>query len=279
MAGPSLLALTGYNSYTGPTTVSGGTLQLNSSSGQAVGGDLVVAGGTAQVLQSYQMAGNVSVSAGLLDVGPNTNVVNGVQLTGGTITGTSGVLTSATNFDMQNGVAAATLDGTVGLNKTTTGTVVLSNSNTYSGPTNVNAGTLVLAHPLATQYSTVTVGSSGAVAFAAGNASPILGGLAGAGNVALATAASEPVALNVGNNSQNTTYSGSLTGAGGLVKQGAGTLTVTATSTYSGATVVSGGVLQLTGVGVPTAPPVAGYTYWFDASNLGLANGEASAVS
>ena len=102
-----------------------------------------------------------------------------------------------------------------------------------------------LADPLAVQNSTVNVSSSGTSSFAARNTAPTLGGLAGAGNVVLATAVAEPVALGVGNNGQSTTFGGSLSGPGSLVKQGAGTLTLTAAQGYGGPTVISGGVLQL----------------------------------
>ena len=104
---------------------------------------------------------------------------------------------------------------------------------------------MTLAHPLAVQNSTVSVTASGCLAFAAGITGPVLGGLTGAGNVALATAASQPVTVNVGNNGQSTTYGGVLSGAGGLAKQGAGIMMLTAPSTYSGPTVISGGVLEL----------------------------------
>ena len=54
-----------------------------------------------------------------------------------------------------------------------------------------------------------------------------------------------------------------LSGAGSFQKSGAGTLIVTSAQTYTGATTISGGTLQL---GTPTAP-VAGSSLWLDASN------------
>ena len=144
--------------------------------------------------------------------------------------------------------------GTISLAIVGSGTQVLAGSNTFTGATTISSGILNLAHPLAVQNSTVTVGSGGSLTFAAGVTSPVLGGLAGAGGLSLATAAAEPVTLNVGQNGQNTTFSGNLSGAGGLTKTGSGTLTVAGCSTYSGATVVNGGTLKLqpasTGLGV-----------------------------
>jgi autotransporter-associated beta strand protein len=226
------LTLTGVNTYTGPTTVSGGTLQLSSSAGQAISTSLAVSGG-------------------LVNIGPYNLTLPGVQITGGTIAGTTGVLTTSTSaYDAQNGVISAILGGTALLNKTTSGTVVLAGANTYSGSTSVTAGTLILAHPLAAQNSTVNL-TGGTLGFAAGIVSPTLGGLTGNGSVALATAATQgvpqPVALNVGGNGQSTAYTGALSGPGSLVKQGAGTLTLSASQSYAGPTLITGGVLQLLG--------------------------------
>src|SRR5207302_647478 len=44
---------------------------------------------------------------------------------------------------------------------------------------------------------------------------------------------------------QSTTYSGILGGGGSLLKIGAGTLTLTNANTYTGATTISAGILQL----------------------------------
>jgi autotransporter-associated beta strand protein len=53
-----------------------------------------------------------------------------------------------------------------------------------------------------------------------------------------------PFALTVGNNNQNTTYSGVLSGSGSLLKVGAGTLTLNGGNTYTGNTTVKAGTLK-----------------------------------
>ena len=79
-----------------------------------------------------------------------------------------------------------------------------------------------------------------------------LGGLKGgilgtARNIALVmsnpTNTSTPLVLSVGNNNQNTTYAGTLSGSGALIKIGTGALTLSGASTYTGTTTLSNGVL------------------------------------
>jgi autotransporter-associated beta strand protein len=60
------------------------------------------------------------------------------------------------------------------------------------------------------------------------------------GNVTLGSAT-----LTTGNDNTSTTFSGVISGTGGLVKIGAGTLTLTGANTYTGPTIVSGGMLQV----------------------------------
>jgi autotransporter-associated beta strand protein len=141
--GSSILTLSGSNSFTGLTDVQAGTI--------AYGANDVLAN-----------ASTVRVSGGTLDIKTFTDTVAGVQLTSGSITGTTGVLTSTSAFDRQAGSVTAKLGGSVGLTKTTAGSVTLSGANTYSGATNINAGTLSAA---ATNSlggtSSVTVSSGG----------------------------------------------------------------------------------------------------------------------
>ena len=68
-------------------------------------------------------------------------------------------------------------------------------------------------------------------------------------------------------NSSSAQLAGSvIAGAGGLVKQGAGVLSVAMNNTYSGDTVISAGTLRL-GATAPGSP-VAGASTWLDASDL-----------
>ncbi|MGH8699684.1 MAG: beta strand repeat-containing protein, partial [Burkholderiales bacterium] len=189
--------------------------------------------------QSDQIANtaNVVVSGGTLDIGANSDTVNGVQLTSGNINGTTGTLTSGTAFDMQSGSVSAILGGAVGLNKTTGGTVTLSGANTYTGTTTVSAGNLTLAGGAA-------IGDAGVVNLTGGtlqvNSAETIGQLSGAGGTT--------VTLNAGltfGDATNTTVASTIGGAGGLTKQGTSTVTLSGTNTYGGATAINAGVLRV----------------------------------
>jgi len=68
-----------------------------------------------------------------------------------------------------------------------------------------------------------------------------LGGLTGSGNIVLSNGNS----LNV-NATGSTTYSGALSGSGGLTKSGNGTLTLSGANSYTGTTEVVSGILRVT---------------------------------
>jgi autotransporter-associated beta strand protein len=90
--------------------------------------------------------------------------------------------------------------------------------------------------------SAVTVSAGGLLDL--GVVSETIGSLAGAGNVNVGAAA----ILTAGGTGANTTFSGAISGAGGFTKAGTGTMTLTGNNSYTGATTVAAGILEI-GVG------------------------------
>jgi autotransporter-associated beta strand protein len=139
--GAGTLTLSGANTYSGGTTITGGTLLLS-------GNGTLGATGNA-----------ITVAGGMLDLGGTTQTQNGgVTLTSGTIQ--NGTLSSSGTFALQSGTVSAALSGAGSLTKTTAGTVVLTSTSTYTGATNINAGTLSANGSIAS--SSMTIVNSGA---------------------------------------------------------------------------------------------------------------------
>jgi len=128
------------------------------------------------------------------------------------------------------------------------GVVKLSNANTYSGATTVNAGTLKLGAagviPNGAGKGDVTVtDTTGGDTLDLGGFSETINGLSGAGYVDN-TVAGGPYTLTVGDNNANSTFSGAIKNTAGtlaLSKTGSGTLTLSGGNSYAGATAISGG--------------------------------------
>jgi autotransporter-associated beta strand protein len=131
--------------------------------------------------------------------------------------------------------------------KVGSGVQTFSGSNTFSGGLSVLAGSVLLANTWAAQNSTVSNAVANGLAFSNGTAF-ILGGLSGAGAITLTNTANAGVALTVGNNNLNTTYSGALgdnSRTGTLVKIGTGTLALSGTNTFMGGITLSNGTLSI----------------------------------
>ncbi len=140
-----------------------------------------------------------------------------------------------------NATLSGTISGPGGLTKIGTGTLTLSGAGTYSGPTAVNAGTLQAgATNVFSPTSAYTI--AGGAILGLNGFSQSIGSLAGDGNVTLGAAT-----LTTGNNGTTTTFSGAISGTGGLTKIGNGTFVLSGTSTYTGATSVNAGTLQVDG--------------------------------
>ena len=80
----------------------------------------------------------------------------------------------------------------------------------------------------------------GGATFNLNNFAETIGSLTGAGNVTLGTGT-----LTAGGDNTATTYSGVMSGTGGLTKAGTGIFTLAGNNTYTGATTINAGIVQL----------------------------------
>jgi len=139
--------------------------------------------------------------------GTNNRIDSAVTLQGGAV---AHIVTANAPLTM-GPIGPAT---TAGLTKTGAASLTLAGANTYTGDTRVNTDTLFIGN-----------GATGS--------------LAGPLNIAQGAAA-------VFNRSNAVTQSGNISGAGSLLKGGAGTLTLTGTnSQHTGATIISAGAIEI----------------------------------
>ncbi len=184
------------------------------------------------------------VNGGSFDIGSHNDTLGVVSLQSGSILGTTGILTSTSNFDLQSGTVSANLSGAVGLDKSTTGTVSLSGVNTYTGLTTISAGTLALTGAGSIALSSGVVDNG--IFDVSGTPGVAITSLSGNGSVALGGQF-----LSLTNASG--TFSGTINGNGAQAPSliiGGGTETLTGNNGYTGDTWVSyGATLALAGSG------------------------------
>jgi len=146
-------------------------------------------------------------------------------------------------FNRSDAIAMSNaISGSGSLTKLGSGTLTLSASNSFTGSTRAVAGTLVVGDASALAASTVdmNVADSGGLTFSQNST---LGGLTGSRDVDMGTRT-----VSIGNNGQSTTYSGVLSN-GSLTKLGSGTLTLSGSNIYAGATTISAGAVQVGNAG------------------------------
>src|SRR5437773_1129908 len=224
-SGSGTVTLSAANTYTGVTTINVGTIAiaadagLGAAPGAPTAGKLTFGGGTLRTTASFTVAANRGIAltgAGTISTDPGTTLTYG------------GIIAGASP-----------------LTKAGTGTLIVSGANTYTGATAISAGTLQLGATNAVPSgSAVTV--SGGATFDLRGFSDGIGSLAGAGTVT--SGAAGAVTLTAGGNNASTTFSGLIQNGSGtvaLTKTGTGTLTLSGANTYSGATTVSAGVLDV----------------------------------
>ena len=210
-AGGGTLILSGNNTYTGNTTIRGGTLQIGN-------------GGAGEGLASPTIANSSTLAFNHSDALTYSGGISG----GGTLIQTAGATTLSGANSSTGGMA---VNG---------GALVLSNgANSFSGGVQLNGGTLNFV-PGALAGNAIAC-NGGALEWAGGNTQDVSSqiDISGAGQTAY-----------LDTNGNNVAFAAAIGGSGGLTKLGAGTLTLTGTNTYGGGTTVNGGALCL-GAGAP----------------------------
>ena len=247
--------LSGAGSITGPTGLtkngSGTVVLANSNGNQYTGATAINAGqlllGAANAVQNSTVSVNVDNGLGFV---PGAGPFNVGALSGAGALALSDSSGGAPLLNVGGNGANATYSGVIsgagGLTKSGAGMLLLTAANTYRGGTTLAAGAVQLGNANAVQYSTVTVKTDNGLLFSPDIGTFNLGGLAGGNVLGTLDTSSSAVTLSVGGNGQNTTFNGTLSGAGALVKTGTGTLTLTGTNIgYTGNTTVNAGTLQL----------------------------------
>jgi autotransporter-associated beta strand protein len=242
--GGGILTLSGTNNtYTGGTIISAGTLKAGADNTLPYGagtGDVTVTG--TLDLNGFDLAIN-----GLSGTSTAGKVVNDATGTAKTLTVGYNNATSIFAGAIKDNTGTG---GTVALTKVGDGAMTLSGTNTYTGATNVNVGTLqatkAASLPGQTTLGKITVAGDATLAINAGGASEftetdITNILT---NAAFSSVASI-LAIDTTNASGGTfAYTGDITAALSLTKLGAGALTLSGANTYGGDTTISAGTLK-----------------------------------
>ncbi|ENA9761202.1 fibronectin-binding autotransporter adhesin ShdA [Salmonella enterica subsp. enterica] len=213
--GTGELALSGDNSYSGGTTITGGTLTADHADSLG-SGDIDNSGvlkvGEGELENTLSGTGSlVKTGTGELTLNGDNDYSGGTTITGGTLTADhadslgSGDIDNSGVLQVGEGELENTLSGTGSLVKTGTGELTLNGDNDYSGGTTIDDGVLIADN--ADSLGTGAVANNGV--------------------------------LQVGEGELENT----LSGAGSLVKTGTGELTLSGDNTYSGGTTISGGTL------------------------------------
>ncbi|EAS3604463.1 fibronectin-binding autotransporter adhesin ShdA [Salmonella enterica] len=214
-SGSDELIVTGDNTYSGGTTITGGTLTADHADSLG-SGDIDNSGvlkvGEGDLENTLSGSGSlVKTGTGELTLSGGNDYSGGTTITGGTLTADhadslgSGDIDNSGVLKVGEGDLENTLSGSGSLVKTGTGELTLGGDNTYSGGTTIDDGVLIADN--ADSLGTGAIANSGV--------------------------------LQVGEGELENT----LSGTGSLVKTGTGELTLSGDNTYSGGTTITGGTL------------------------------------
>ncbi|EDR6921661.1 AIDA autotransporter-like protein ShdA, partial [Salmonella enterica subsp. enterica] len=281
-SGDETLTLSGANSYTGGTTISGGTLVA--SNVEALGSGDVTDNATLELNTGGDFDNNIGGTGSVVKSGDKTLTLSGANsytggttISGGTLVvsnvealGSGDVTDNATLEMNTGGDFANNIGGTGSVVKSGDKTLTLSGANSYTGGTTISGGTLVANNVNALGSGDVTdnatlemntggdfannIGGTGSVVksgdktLTLSGANSYTGGTTISGGTLVATNVD---ALGTGNVTDNATlelntggtFDNAIGGTGSVVKSGDKTLTLSGANSYSGATTISGGTL------------------------------------
>lgn len=222
--GSGTLTLTGSNSYSGLTAITGGTLS----------GDTIRNSGLSS---SFGSGSGFSISNGA------TLEFSGFAGTNRTISlGSGGGTIAVLGIDglFINGVVS----GAGGLTKTGPGPLSLNASNSYAGTTVITGGALA-GNTIANSGSNSSFGSGSSFSISDGATLEYTGSTTSTDRTLSLGSGGGRIAVNGA--ATNLTWAGTISGAGGLTKSGFGTLALSGTNTYTGGTTIVDGKLRLNG--------------------------------
>nr|WP_256593072.1 autotransporter-associated beta strand repeat-containing protein [Pseudomonas sp. 2822-15] len=205
------LTLNGNNTFSGGTTLNAGTLTLGNANGLGNGALTVGGAATLDTSASFGIGNAIAMNADLTVAGNNDLSLNGVVSGAGNL--------------IKNGLSDLTLAG----------------NNTFTGAVDVVSGSLTLVNANALGSTAGVNVSAGAGVNLAADVS--LAGLSGSGGVQLSGANT----LTVGGVNTTSTFDGDVSGTGGLIKVGTGTLNLTGINGVTGNTAINAGTLNLSG--------------------------------
>ncbi len=217
--------------------------------------------------------GNLISSGGILvtaTVGNNASTIAGGTLLG---PGSADLVVNQFNTSGTLTISSVIADGGFsGLTKSGGGTLILSGNNTYTGATNIEAGTLQFSALGNLGAGTEITFGGGTLQYATGNTADIsVTTTNSARTVTMNTVGGAIIDTN-GNNVRFANPIGSA-GIGGLNKIGAGSLTLGGANTYTGATTITGGTLifsALNNLGNGTAINFNGGTLRYGSGNVDI---------
>ncbi len=265
-SGSGTLILSGANTYTGGTTIGGGPIQMSGATSTigSVNNNLTINTGGALDLngvnQGVGQLGGTSVAGNAVYNSVNSNTST---LTVGNNNATGGSF---------GGIIANTNSGGTGivaLIKTGTGTQTLSGTNTYTGGTTLNRGTLAVGNNSAlgtgsftmsntTASDTTRIQSADATARTLSNAFGTFAGstatyafgntTGGTGNLTFSNTTSASIGTGARTfqiDNATTEFDAGFTASGSITKTGNGTMILAGANTYSGGTTISAGIFQI----------------------------------